>query len=449
MKTGQYLTDNQHTLWEQPVSEMSEPMPCAVTVEIGEKALPNPVIGFGAAITASSCYNMSLMGDEERAGFIHEIYDPGCLHLNTARLTIGSSDYSPEIYTYDDVPFDEELKHFSITRDRSFVLPMQKEIAAFAKDLFLFASPWSPPGWMKTGGAIAGGYMRSRYLDVYAEYFIRYLKAMQAEGLNIHAVSPQNEPNTDTAGHYPGCIWHPEIEADFIHRLRSALDRNGLDTQIWMFDHNYDGWRRVQWMLEEDPRLLKDIDAVAFHYYQECPEFLDALVEEFPGLPLQFTEGGPRVNDHYSEDYCKWGRIMARVFNHGCRSFIGWNLLLDETGGPHVGPFFCGGLVTRNSQTGELTRSGQYRAMAHFSHFVRRGAEVLPCRTKNDGLRFFAYPDTGEPVDCCAFRNPDDSVVLVLVNPSEKDRKQVQCRIHGKWHLIPLLPNSVSTTVFD
>ena len=82
--------------------------------------------------------------------------------------------------------------------------------------------------------------------------------------------------------------------------------------------------------------------------------------------------------------------------------------------------------------------------------FVLLAAGMLTqCRTKNDGLRFFAYPDTGEPVDCCAFRNPDDSVVLVLVNPSEKDRKQVQCRIHGKWHLIPLLPNSVSTTVFD
>ena len=447
MPIRHYITDPTHTLWEIPAGTVPTPLPGAVTLRIGVRPLPNPVNGFGAAVTASSCYNLSLMEPEERSALIDELYGPEGLNMNAARLTIASSDYSPEVYTYADAPDDLRMDHFSMSRDEKYVLPMQKEIVSGRDDLFLFASPWSPPAWMKTGGRIAGGYMRDRYLDAYVNYFIRYLTAMRNMGMAVGAVSPQNEPDTDTRGHYPGCFWHPETEAAFIHRLRAALRREELDTRIWMYDHNYDGWQRVKWMLEEDPALLGDIDAVAFHYYGECPEMTDALTSAWPDLELAFTEGGPRINDNYGTDHCKWGRIMARAFSHGCRTFIGWNLILDETGGPNIGPFFCGGLVTRDSRTGQITRSGQYRAMAHFSRFIRRGAAVLPVRIENDGPRFFAYPDVGEPLDACAFRDPDGSIAAVLVNPSPKDRKQVQIETEDRRFFVNLLPDSVSTVV--
>ena len=447
MHIRQYTTDQSHTLWEIPAGPAPTLLPGVVTLEIGLSPLPHPVNGFGAAVTASSCCNLSLMTQDERAKLLSDLYGPEGLNMNAARLTIGSSDYSPEAYTYADTPDDPGMVYFSMARDEKYVLPVQKEIVSFRSDLFLFASPWSPPAWMKTGGRIAGGCMRDKYLDAYVRYFIKYLTAMRERGISIHAVSPQNEPETDTRGHYPGCFWHPETEAAFIHRLRAALDKAGLDTRIWMYDHNYDGWQRVKWMLEEDPDLLDDIDAVAFHYYSECPEMTDALTDEWPDLKLAFTEGGPRINDNYGTDHCKWARIMARAFRHGCRTFIGWNLILDETGGPTIGPFFCGGLVTRDSLTGEITRSGQYRAMSHFSRFVRRGDQVLPVRTVNDGLRFFAYPDTGAPLDACAFRGPDGHKVIVLVNPSSKERKQVQIMTDGQPVLVNLLPDSVSTVV--
>ena len=215
-----------------------------------------------------------------------------------------------------------------------------------------------------------------------------------------------------------------------------------------MYDHNFSGWRRVQWMLEEDTRLLKEIDSVAFHYYDECNEMVEPVLEEFPELKLQFTEGGPRLYDHYDSDHCKWSIIMAKAFNRGCRSFTGWNLMLDETGGPNIGPFFCGGLVTRDSQTGELSYSGQYRAFAHFAKFVRRGAVVLPTRIQGDGWQMHKYPNVGMPAESCAFRNPDGSIVLVLVNPSD-GRKQVQCRLNDQWYYISLLPDSVSTVLIE
>ena len=224
MRIRQYTTDQSHTLWEIPAGPAPTLLPGAVTLEIGLSPLPHPVNGFGAAVTASSCCNLSLMTQDERAKLLSDLYGPEGLNMNAARLTIGSSDYSPEAYTYADTPDDPGMVYFSMARDEKYVLPVQKEIVSFRSDLFLFASPWSPPAWMKTGGRIAGGCMRDKYLDAYVRYFIKYLTAMRERGISIHAVSPQNEPETDTRGHYPGCFWHPETEAAFIHRLRAALD---------------------------------------------------------------------------------------------------------------------------------------------------------------------------------------------------------------------------------
>lgn len=299
---------------------------------------------------------------------------------------------------------------------------------------------------MKTGSSVAGGYMRDRYVNVYARYIVKYLKECEDHGIHIHSVTPQNEPNTDTNGLYSGCRWHPETETAFVHALRRELNKEGMDTGIWLFDHNFNDWGRVLWQLEEDPQLVMDLTGIAFHYYQENIERIQPIIEKFPELPVHFTEAGPRLNDHYDTDHCKWSTMISRSFNNGCRSFTGWNLLLDETGGPNVGPFFCGGFATRDIRTGSLTWSGQSRAMFHFSKFVDHGAIVLESRVLHEGFKIHRYPDVGWPTEVCAFRNPDGTVVLVLTNP-DKDRKQIQLHLGSCWYYLPLAPDSVSTVV--
>lgn len=163
------------------------------------------VLGFGVALTASSCYELNTMSPEARKAFLQDIFSEKGLNLSVGRLSIGSSDYSAELFSYDDVDGDETLEHFSVVRDERYVIPMVKEALQVNPDLYLFGSPWSPPGWMKTGGAMCGGYMRDRFVDCYARYFIKYLQAYEAHGIPVRAVTPQNEPETDQSGLMPAC----------------------------------------------------------------------------------------------------------------------------------------------------------------------------------------------------------------------------------------------------
>ena len=379
---------------------------------------------------------------------LKSVYSDAGLGLSVGRITIGSSDYSAELYTYDDVEGDTELKYFSIDRDREYIIPVIREILAINPNLTLFASPWSPPGWMKTGGSACGGYMREEYVECYAEYIVRFLQAYREEGIEIAAITPQNEPETQQSGKMPACIWHPDIEAKFIMTLRKKLTESGLSTEIWMYDHNFSGCERVRWSLDHYSGLSEACNGVAFHYYSGNIEQTAVLKNTYPKLALHFTEGGPRLLDHYADDWCKWGIMIAKVLSMGYSSFTGWNLLLDETGGPNIGPFFCGGLLTLHSQTGELTCSGQYKALRHFAPFYRKDMNVYPVTFAPDGPTMFGYPKTGKPMEGCLMKHTDGTEVLILVNPNESKR-QAQYLKDGKWWYVELLPNSVSTVVFE
>lgn len=421
------------------------------TVTVGNTPIKSGNLGFGVAITGASCYNLSKMEPADRTEFLKSIYGRDGLNLSVARLTIGSSDYSAEAYTYDDVEGDMTLEHFSVERDMDYIIPMIKEILAIRPDLYIFASPWSPPGWMKTGGSVYGGYMRDRYIDCYADYFVKYLKAYAAEGINIRAITPQNEADTDQVGKSTACIWHPELEAEFVKLLRKKFDENGLKTEIWMYDHNFSAAEmRVDWSLENIDGLKEAADGVAFHYYDGSIEQTAFLLEKYPELKLHFTEGGPRLYDNYATDWCKWSIMMSKVLRFGYSSFTGWNLMLDETGGPNIGPFFCGGLVTRDRNENVLKYSGQYKALKHFAGVYEKDAEIFPIDisfTANSGS-MFGYPNLGQPIEGVMRKSKDGKQILTLINPN-KSKRQVQIELGGTWWYIELLPDSVSTIIFE
>lgn len=405
-------------------------------------------IGFGVAITGSSCYNLSETDEDKREKLIHDLYSEDGLNLGIGRLTVAASDYSAEIYTYDDTRDDASLEHFSIERDREYIIPRIREILRVKPSLTIFASPWSPPAWMKTGGSIGGGFMRDKYVDCYADYFVKYIKAYRAEGIKISAVTPQNETETHQNGAMPACIWHPETEVKFIRALRKRLDENKLDVEIWMHDHNFSGVDKVDWCLTEYPELSRDCDGVAFHYYDGNIEQTAFLKERYDSLRLHFTEGGPRLYDNYATDWCKWTLMMIKVLCNGYSSFTGWNLMLDETGGPNVGPFFCGGLVTLNRQSKSLSYSGQYKALRHFSH-ITPDSRIYPLTFKRSKPTMSSFDRKGSLyTEGCLVEQPNGNTELILVNPSV-NKEQLQYRHNGKVCYIEMLPNTSATVVFE
>ncbi|MBE6640216.1 MAG: hypothetical protein E7619_01390 [Ruminococcaceae bacterium] len=401
------------------------------------------MLGVGVALTASSCYLLAKMEANERRELLEKVFTPKGLNLSVIRVSIASSDYSPELYSYDDVPFDTELKHFSVERDERYVIPMIKEALAVNPDLYVFASPWSPPGWMKTGGQLCGGHMRDKYVDCFADYVIKFIKAYGEHGIRIRAITPQNEPENHQFARMPACVWSPDTEAKYIISLKKKLKKNCLDTEIWIYDHNFSGADRVDWMLAEYPEALDAADGFAFHYYGGNIEQTAYLAKKYPGMKLHFTEAGPRLYDNYSTDICKWAIMLCRAMKCGYSSFTGWNMMLDETGWPNIGPFGCGGLVTRNSQTGDITYSGQYRAFELIAKNITPKSVIYPIVSHELAKgAMFEYPKTREVCEGVCIDNGGE-LAFIVVNPGTV-KKQTVIETGGKKLYAELMPESVS-----
>ena len=390
MKALQLLTDQNHYMSKVeifPALYVSR----ANTLHISEQSVTG-FKGFGVAITGASCYELSLMESEERQKLLEKIYTKKGLGLSVGRLSIGASDYSAEIYSYDDVSFDKELKHFSIGRDEKYIIPIIKQILKINPELHLFASPWSPPGWMKTGGNMCGGYMREEFVKILKEKFLA----------------------------------------------------NGIDTKIWIYDHNFADTDRVLWQLDNTEGLKEAIDGVAFHYYEGTIEETLKLKETYPELPLHFSEAGPRLYDNYDVDWCKWGTMVAKALQCGFSSFTGWNLMLNETGGPNIGPFLCGGLITRNNDTGELNYSGQYKAFEHIAKYINDESKISPiCVGREYDMPMYSYPKENRKIEGFCIENKDEKI-LVLINPNDTKR-QTQIFLNDTWWYMELTPESIST----
>jgi len=394
------------------------------------------ILGFGAAFTDAACFVFSQLAAPARERLFHELFHPSEMGLSVCRTCIGSSDYSTHVYSYDEGEPDPEVTRFSIEPDKKYILPILREARKANPDLFLFSSPWSPPGWMKSGGSMLGGSMRRRYLPLYAQYFLKFLSAYQKEGVAIQAVTPQNEVDTDQDGRMPACIWPQEYEIEFVRdHLGPLLKTNGMATEIWILDHNYNLWGRAVAELD-DPGLRKYCNAIAWHGYVGKPEMMSKAHEAHPDAEMYWTEGGPDyTSPDYLTDWAKWGETFTTILRNWCRSITGWNVALDERGRPNIGPFPCGGVVTIDSHTREIMRSGQYWGLAHFSRAIRRGA------------RRFTSESTLTEISHVAFENPDGTQVVVVTNTGPARTTTLQL---GKMRAeLALDKNSITTFVWS
>lgn len=447
MKGNKYFTSCGHSFSSSEIFSVQR-MPGVEQLKV-EENYTDGFYGFGLGITPSSCYELSKMDSAERTTLLRHLYSKEGLGLSVGRLCIGSCDYSPEIYTYDEVPFDTELKHFSVERDEKYIIPIIKEILEINPDLYLLASPWSPPSWMKTGGSICGGYMRDEYLECYADYILKFIKAYAEYGIHISAITPQNEPETHKNGKMPTCIWHPETESKFIKLMHKRFVENSLDIKIWMYDHNFIGAERVLWSLENCEGLLDSCDGVSFHYYEGAIEQTRCILQRYPQLKLHFTEGGPRINQNYATDWCKWGLMVIKALKTGYSSFMGFNIILDELGGPNVGLHIgvCGGFVTKDSRNGELSYSGQYKAFSHIAPYISSTSKIHAISVSEAfNMCISSYPQCDIAIEGVLIDNQDGRKVAVLVNPNDHGI-QTQIEINNRFWYIELQPDSITTAI--
>jgi glucosylceramidase len=405
-------------------------------VEVHQQQQFQEILGFGAAFTDASCYMFHQLEEADREKLLHELFHPSELGLNVCRTCIGASDYSTELYGFNEGEADPELKRFAIDHDKAYLLPTLRSARKVNPDLFLFSSPWSPPGWMKANGSMLGGSMRKKSLPVYAQYFVKFLQAYAAEGVQIQAVTSQNEVDTDQDGRMPACLWGQEYEIEFISKhLGPALEKAGLPTKIWLLDHNYNLWGRVLCSLE-DREVRKYCGSVAWHGYAGTADMMSKVHAVHPDISMHWTEGGPDyTSPTYLTDWVTWTKTFSDALQNWCGSITGWNLALDEKGLPNIGPFPCGGLVTIHSQTKEITRSGQYWALAHFSKSIHRGARRVETTSRGTSLTHVAC------------QNPNGELVLILGNGGAERPLILRSGNHAAS--LTLEPDSVTTLAWS
>ncbi|HEY2472322.1 MAG TPA: glycoside hydrolase family 30 beta sandwich domain-containing protein [Terracidiphilus sp.] len=399
------------------------------------------MLGFGAAFTDAACYMLNQLSSDQRATLMHELFAPDQMAMNVCRTCIGASDYSKSLYSFDDSDEDDpQLKKFSIDHDKAYILPMLRDARKLNPDLFLFSSPWSPPAWMKFNRSMLGGTIRKSNLEPYSRYFQKFLEAYKTEGVDINAVTVQNEVDTTVDGRYAACQWSQEDEILFVGKYLGPLFRQaGIKTKIWVLDHNFNLWGRAIGELS-DPRASEFIDGIAWHGYAGEPSSMTPVHDAFPLKHAYFTEGGPHREPRMSGTpfpdpmtaWARWAEWANSVIRNWSRSITVWNLALDENGTPYIGhheegdivpgaPTTGRGLITIDSKTREVTRSGRFWALAHYTKHVRRGAKVI----LTNGVADTATQPSAEIISHVGFRNPDGSYVVVLSNRGAETRIQL------------------------
>ncbi|MDT0412906.1 MULTISPECIES: glycoside hydrolase family 30 protein [Streptomyces] len=433
---------------EAPVPLTTATGPADTTVRVNPGLRFQKLTGFGASLTDSSAAVLYRMKKSERSALMRQLFSPTeGIGLSTLRQPIGASDFATKGYSFDEVPAgrtDYGLRHFSLDHDTRRILPLLREAKALNPRLTVIASPWSPPSWMKTEGSMIDGKLidKPAVYDAYARYLVKFVQGYEKAGVPVDYLTVQNEPQALLRADYPGTDLPVAQEARVIERLGAALRAAGLRTKILGFDHNWAEHpfdAKAHTDIGEDPepdypydllstRAARWIAGTAYHCYYGDPRAQSALKASFPDKDVFETE-------------CSGGGASRTIgaMNNWARSMVFWNLALDEKHGPHTGGCTgCDGAVTIDSTTAAVTRTAHYYTLAHFSRFTRPGAtriaaSVLP-----------AEGDTS-PLQATAFRNPDGSTALVVLNPDPEKPRTATLTAPGVRETTTVAPGATVT----
>ena len=370
--------------------------------------------GFGGAFTEAAATTLQKMSAANQERILKAYFGINGGHGYTlCRTHINSCDFALGNYAYTETPGDTGLAQFSIDRDRRALLPMIKAAQSLGKEPFkLFASPWSPPAWMKTNGEMnRGGKLKPEYRATWASYFVRYIQEYKKEGVDIWGVTVQNEPAATQK--WDSCVFTAEEERDFVRdHLGPALENAGLGhVKIVIWDHNRNMLVRRASVAYSDPAASKYIWGTGFHWYEDDKfENLELHHAAWPDKKLLFTEGCQEGGPHTGEWTLgeRYARSMINDLNRWTVGWVDWNLLLDETGGPnHVGNL-CSAPILADTKNNMVLLQSSYHYIGHFARFIRPGARRILCAT------------TRENLESTAFINPDGSVAIVVLNRTEQ-----------------------------
>ena len=404
-------------------------------------------LGIGGALTDASAEVFAALPKDKQNELLTAYFDnKRGIGYTLARTNIHSCDFSSGSYTYVDEG-DKDLKSFSVKHDQQFRIPFIKQaIATTGNKLNIFASPWSPPAFMKDNNDILhGGKLKPEFYQSWANYFTRFIREYERAGIPIWGISIQNEPMATQK--WESCIFTAEDERDFLkNHLGPTMKRAGLaDRKIIAWDHNRDLIYQRASTLLADPQAAKFVWGIGFHWYEPWsggdPMFDNVRLvhETFPDKQLIFTEGC--VDSFNAEKLNEWkfgeqyGRSMINDFNNGTVGWTDWNVLLDERGGPNHVANFCFAPVHANTKTGELTYLSSYYYIGHFSKFVRPGAKRI------------ASSPSRSPLLSTAFVNPDGKVSVVVMNRTEQ-KIAYYLWLDGNAAEVESLPHSIQTLVF-
>jgi len=404
------------------------------------------VEGFGGCFNELGYVALQKLSPAERAAVLHALFHPeGEQRFSICRLPIGASDYALDWYSLNETDGDLAMAHFSIERDRKLLIPYIKEALALNPDMKLFASPWSPPTWMKQPKAYNYGMLRwePEILRAYALYLVKFVLAYREEGITIQQIHVQNEVVADQK--FPSCVWTGEQLRDFIRDyLGPAFAEHGLDTEIWLGTINapepWDEWQKKKATGHDAYAHTVLSDPGAYQYvkgvgYQWAGKYgIQRTVQSYPELRYMQTENecGDGENTWFYAQYVF--SLYQHYFTNGVNAYIYWNMVLEPIGRSTWG-WEQNSMLTVDPAAGRLTHNPEYYVMKHFAHFVAPGSRRL-------GLK---GPWTGDAV---AFAAPDGRRIVVIANPFKETRTIHLAEWSGTYRL-DLAPDSFHTLVFE
>ena len=428
-------------------SDYGQPVESQVCVFVDPTHRFQTILGIGGAITDASAETFAKLPVKVQKQFLTAYYDKvNGIGYTLARTNIHSCDFSSGSYTYVS-DGDKELKSFSIEHDRQFRIPLiKKAIATSGGKLTLFVSPWSPPAWMKDNNSmVQGGKLLPEYRQPWANYFVKFIRSYEKEGIPVWGLTLQNEPMAKQT--WESCYFSAEDERDYIKRyLGPTLNKQGLsDKKLIAWDHNRDLIYQTASTILNDKEAAKYVWGIGYHWYEtwtgSAMQFdnVRKVAESFPDKKLMFTEGCTERFDMTRINLWSLGEIyghsMINDFNNGTVGWTDWNILLDENGGPnHVGNF-CFAPVIADTKKGELIYTNSFYYIGHFSKFVRPGARRIISSSNRDVL------------ETTAFQNVDGKIAVIVMNRGDKNLSYLLW-INNKAAKMESLPHSIVTLVF-
>lgn len=407
------------------------------TIAVFPEITYQEMLGVGTSMEESTVHNLAQMSPQKQDEIISHLLDPvSGAGFTFIRLTLGTSDFTAQnFYTYNDLPEGEtdfSMERFSIRKDIEFgIVPTVQRMLAASPDLQIFASSWSPPAWMKTSGDLRRGELKKGqpYIDALAVYYRKAIQAYREQGIELYAITVQNEPLLEID--YPSCYMSPEQERELIIALRKELDAHQLDTKIWIFDHNFqDAWMYACPILNDEAGRSAS-DGIAFHDYEGEPSIMTELKAAYPDQTIHMTERsiwGVSAADR-----------IAQYFRNWAASYNAWVTMLDSRIGKHqwVGIPDPTLLVQNADNRNEYWMTPEFYLTGQFARFIQRGARRIESN--------YGSADT---VTNVAFLNPDGYVIVIVINQTEEEQPiRVVC--DGKQFEANLPATSVATYRFS